>query len=105
LKRPRQSPPQKKSQRQRAPAAPKPASGKKLSYKEKYALEKLPAEITALHSEITILKEAINDPALFERDAALFNTSVKALEAAEARLSGAEDEWLALEIKREELNG
>ncbi len=89
-------------------AATKPApnaSKQKLSYKEQYALDRLPGEISALQEEITALKERLNDPTLFERDAAAFNETAQSLTGAEAKLAAAEEEWLRLEMKREELAG
>lgn len=79
-----------------------PARGK-LSYKEKFALEQLPLRIEALTLEIAALKAALADPRLFDRDASAFAAKAKALEVAEAALASAEEEWLALEMKRESL--
>jgi ATP-binding cassette subfamily F protein uup len=97
----------KQRQKSAAPAEkPKPAAGRgKLSYKEQFALEKLPTEIDALHREIAGLKVKLADPQLFARDAALFDTAAKALHAAEEKLAAKEEEWLTLEMKREALEG
>ena len=78
---------------------------RKLSYKETYALQHLPAEIETLQSDIAKLKAKLDDPAFYARDAAAFNETASALSATEARLAAAEEEWLQLEIKREELGG
>ncbi|MCA8887365.1 MAG: ATP-binding cassette domain-containing protein [Parvularculaceae bacterium] len=87
------------------PNIPQPAKPirDKLSYKEKYALESLPAKISDLQKEIAALKEALADPAFFERDPAAFNKSATALADKEGALAAAEDEWLHLEMKREDL--
>ena len=85
------------------PPSDAPATRAKLSYKEKFALERLPQRIDALTKEISTLKAALADPLLFERDAGAFAAKAKALEAAEAALAAAEEEWLALELKREAL--
>ena len=87
--------------------APKPGGGaaRKLSYKEQYALEKLPGEMEALQEKITGLKETLADPALFSRDPALFDRSARTLADVEAKLAAAEEEWLRLEMKRETLDG
>ncbi len=87
------------------PGRPKPAAKQKLSYKEQYALEKLPGEISKLQTEIAELKERLNDPSLFARDAALFDKTAKTLTTAEETLSAKEEEWLILEMKREALGG
>jgi ATP-binding cassette subfamily F protein uup len=93
----------------RRPAAPAPAKAaaapSKLSYKEKFALERLPGRIAALGEEIASLKRKLADPAFYDREPAAFNKAAKDLEKAEAALASAEDEWLALEMKREALEG
>lgn len=43
------------------------------------------------------------DPKLFSRDAAAFAKAAAALDAAQAALAEAEEEWLRLEMLREEL--
>jgi ATP-binding cassette subfamily F protein uup len=90
-------------------AAPKPerakaAAKQRLSFKEKHALETLPKRIEALEAEIVKLQAALADPALYAKDAARFQQTTKALGEAEAARAAAEDEWLALEMKREELD-
>ncbi|MDZ7627686.1 MAG: ABC-F family ATP-binding cassette domain-containing protein [Parvularculaceae bacterium] len=85
------------------PAAEAPAARSKLSFKEKFALEQLPARIDALMREITTLKSALGDPSLFRNDAKAFAAKAKALEEAQSALAAAEEEWLALEMKREAL--
>lgn len=110
--------------RQRA-AAPKPASAKtvrakpaappakdaakparaKLSYKDKHALETLPAKIAALEADIAALAAKLADPELYARDARGFDALAARLANAEAERDGAEEQWLELEMKREELEG
>ena len=93
-------PPEKTTKPVRSGKAPR----NKLTYKEKYALEKLPEKIDALQNKILTLNEKLANPKLFEADAATFNASAKELTDAEAALAAAEEEWLLLEIKREELD-
>lgn len=83
---------------------PTPAANTKLSYKEKFALEQLPIRIEALSREIAALKSALDDQSLFARDAKAFNEKAERLEQAGAELAAAEEEWLALELKREALD-
>lgn len=78
-------------------------SSKKLTYKDKLALEKLPQEIDRLEKLIVALRETLSDPALYSKDPAKFAKTGDALTAAEAALSAAEEEWLLLEMKKEEL--
>jgi ATP-binding cassette subfamily F protein uup len=85
------------------PGGEAPATKAKLSFKEKFALEQLPIRIDALTKEIAALKIELADQSLFARDAGLFNEKAKRLENAEAELAAAEEEWLAIEMKREEI--
>lgn len=79
------------------------ASATKLSYKDARALEMLPKEMAKLEAEIAKLEEALADPALYTRDPKTFHDKTKALEAAQQALSEKEEQWLLLEMKREEL--
>ena len=92
-----------KKKRNSVDAAPRATKQTKLSYKEEYALQTLPARIAELEAKIASLKTALEDPTLYERDAESFARNAAALAAAEAALAAAEDEWLALEVKREAL--
>ena len=84
-------------------AAKSDRSSKKLSYKDKLALEKLPQEMERLEKQIVALRETLSDPALYAKDPAKFGKTTEALTAAEAALTAAEEEWLLLEIKKEDL--
>ncbi len=75
----------------------------KLSYKEKYALEKLPGKIAVLEEEIAACRKILEPAELFRRDPDLFTKTIKKLEHAEVALASAEEEWLELEMKRESL--
>jgi ATP-binding cassette subfamily F protein uup len=88
-----------------APAASPAAVKQKLSFKQKHALETLPREIARLEAEITVLNKKLADPGLYARDANAFAAASKALDAAQAALSKAEDEWLELESLREAIEG
>jgi len=86
-------------------AAPKqqpPAKGK-LSFKQKHALETLPDEMAKLESEITKLKSALAAPDLYAREPAKFEKFAKALSERETSLAAREQQWLELEMLREEL--
>jgi ABC transport system ATP-binding/permease protein len=85
------------------PERPKTPAKQRLSFKEKHALETLPKRIEALEAEIAKHQAALADPNLYAKDAARFQQTTKALGDAEAARAAAEDEWLALEMKREEL--
>ena len=82
-------------------AAPPPKPVAKLSYKDQRQLAELEALIEGLPAKIVALETALADPALYSRDPAGFERFSRALAAAQAQLASAEDEWLALEARRE----
>src|SRR5690606_40114062 len=88
----------------RQPAPPPPATRKKLSFKDAHRLKELEVLMPKLQADIAAHEATLADPGLYARDPAAFDRSMKALDAARARLAAAEDEWLALEAKKEELN-
>jgi ATP-binding cassette subfamily F protein uup len=91
----------------RAPSE-KPQSGsqpRKMSFRDRHALEVLPTRIAELQSEVTRLNTALADPELYARNAVQFDAMAKALAAAQDGLATAEAQWLALEMLREELEG
>ncbi|MGE5538871.1 MAG: ABC-F family ATP-binding cassette domain-containing protein [Gemmatimonas sp.] len=81
----------------------RPKVAQRLSFKEKHALETLPKEIERLEGDIARLQAMLADTTLYARDPAAFDKAAGALREAEAARATAEDEWLALEMKREEL--
>jgi ATP-binding cassette subfamily F protein uup len=88
------------------PAAKPSQPGKgKLSYKQKYALETLPGEIEKLAADISVLETKLADPALFAKDAEQFNRVALELDEKRARHAAMEEEWLELEMLREEIEG
>jgi ATP-binding cassette subfamily F protein uup len=81
------------------PIAPKV----KLTFKDKHALETLPAEITRLEGQIESLQKALADPALYARDPGAFAKKSAELDGKLAERERAEEQWLELELKREAL--
>jgi len=77
----------------------------KLSYKEKYALETLPARMEQLSAEIDRLQAVMDDPDLYSRGLEKFNKTAGELEAKANELLAAEEQWLTLEMLREEIEG
>ena len=87
-------------------AAPSENKGRaKLSYKQKFALENLPKEMEKTEGEIAAREAKMADPNLFTRNPAAFNTLAGELEKLREKLAGMEEEWLELEMLREELEG
>ncbi len=82
-----------------------PQAKRKLSFKEKHALEALPKEIEALDARIAGLNGQLTDPAFYAKDPAAFAATTKALAEAQAARDTAEERWLELELLREELEG
>ncbi|MBP2443226.1 ABC-F family ATP-binding cassette domain-containing protein [Rhizobium leguminosarum] len=77
----------------------------KLSFKQKFALENLPKEMTKAEAEIAKREQVMTDPNLFTRDPAAFNRLASEMEKLRASLMKMEEEWLELEMLREELEG
>jgi ATP-binding cassette subfamily F protein uup len=87
-------------------AGPMPrAVAKRMTFKERHALENLPMRIDALRAEIGKLTDALENPELYTRNPDRFAATTKALTTAQAALNAAEEQWLELELLREELEG
>ncbi|MGK9051590.1 ABC-F family ATP-binding cassette domain-containing protein [Neorhizobium petrolearium] len=98
-----------KAEKPKAEAAASPAEASKtkgkLSYKQKFALENLPKEMAKAEAEIAAREKKMADPNLFTRDPAAFNKLAAEMEKLRASLTKMEEEWLELELLREELEG
>ena len=90
-------------QAQVAPKRAAPERKRRLSFNEKHALETLPATMAALQSKIKALHRRLDEPELYTRDRKAFDEASAALAAAHAELAAAEEQWLELEILREEI--
>jgi len=97
---------------EKARAADTPATGPtdgrgkaKLSYKQKFALENLPKEMEKAEKEIAAREAKMADPNLFAKDPATFNRLAAEMETLRDGLTKMEEEWLELEMLREELEG
>ena len=89
-------------------ARPADTGGKargKLSYKQKFALENLPKEMEKTQTEIAAREAKMADPNLFAKDQATFAKLAAETEKLRADLVRMEEEWLELEMLREELEG
>ncbi len=78
-------------------------SKRKLSFKEAHALKTLPKTIAGLEKEVAALSVKVGDSGLYARDPTAFNAATERLGAAQRELSVAEEQWLELELLREEI--
>ena len=84
------------------PAA-SPAAKRRLSFKEKHALETLPKQMAALQDEAKALNAALADAGLYGRDPKGFADKSARLATVHAELTAAEEKWLELEMLREDI--
>ncbi|HET9616745.1 MAG TPA: ATP-binding cassette domain-containing protein [Pseudolabrys sp.] len=88
-----------------AAPAPTPAVKRRMSFKDKHALETLPAAIAKMQQEAGALQAHLNDPEFYVRDRTAFEKTTSALGELQQKIAAAEEQWLALEIMREEMAG
>jgi ATP-binding cassette subfamily F protein uup len=86
-----------------APVAAK--NKRRLSFKEKHALETLPGRINDLRTRAARLQSQLGDADLYAREPKKFAETTAAVTKLAAELATAEEEWLELEILREEVEG
>jgi ATP-binding cassette subfamily F protein uup len=86
------------------PARERSRSSAKLSYKESRALEELAGKMPKLAKEIALLETKLADANLYARDPAGFARMTSQHASLQAELAKAEEDWLVLEMKREELS-
>ena len=83
-----------------SPATPSP---RRMNYSEQRALETLPARIASLQAQVEALNDELAAPGLYGHDPERFAAKTAALAAAHDELTSAEDQWLTLELRREEI--
>jgi ABC transport system ATP-binding/permease protein len=89
-----------------ASASQDPSKAKgKLSFKQKFALENLPKEMEKAQGEIAKREQRMADPELFTKDPTAFNTLAQEMSKLRDKLEAMEEEWLELEMLREEREG
>jgi ATP-binding cassette subfamily F protein uup len=76
---------------------------RRLTFSDKHALETLPKTIAKLQTEIDELQVKLGDPQFYARDRAAFEKVTAALGELQLKIAAAEEQWLELEILREEL--
>jgi ABC transport system ATP-binding/permease protein len=106
----REAPKQSTKPKKAPKSAAKSATGKRdsgsrrrLSPTEQHALKALPTRIAALHDEIGRLEQLLADPDFYQRDREAFTAAGAALTKAQGDLAAAEEEWLRVELLREEI--
>ena len=100
---PIQAPTAKPAKASPPPPPPAPKRAAKLSFKDEHRLQTLEALTPKLAAEIAALEQRLDDPDLYARDRKAFDAAMTTLTKTRAQLAAAEDEWLALEEKREAL--
>jgi ATP-binding cassette subfamily F protein uup len=90
---------------ERPPVRERRPPKRKLGYNEKRALARLPGEMDALRKELDALEERLGEADFGARDPAGFGAATRRYGEAREELDRCEDEWLALEVMREELEG
>ena len=76
---------------------------RRMTFKDKHALETLPATIATLRAEADRLQSKLDDSEYYARNRAAFEQTSAALGDLQRRIEAAETQWLELEILREEL--
>ena len=82
-----------------------PDKTKTLSFTDKHHLKTLPARMDKFHKAIDASNALLAKPGLFERDRAAFEAAAQKLRETVTALEAAGEQWLALELKREESEG
>jgi ATP-binding cassette subfamily F protein uup len=82
--------------------APKPGGRGKLSFKDRHALETLPRQMELLQESIATLTAELADAGLYRRNPQRFAAATALLATKEKALADAEENWLRLELLREE---
>jgi ATP-binding cassette subfamily F protein uup len=108
LAREQRSPPPKPNKAANEPSPPRlepQATRRRMTFKDKHALETLPATIAALRAEAAKLQSKLDDQQYYARDRAAFEQTTAALGDVQGKIEAAETQWLELEILREEIAG
>ncbi len=81
------------------------AQRRKMTFKDKHALETLPGEMDKISVSISGLQAKMTAPDFYARDPAGFDKAAADLKAMQDKLEASEARWLKLEMLREELEG
>ncbi len=86
------------------PAKPPQRKGK-LSFREKHDLETLPKRVQEIEREVAKLGNELADPKLYAANPKRFDKLTADIAKLETEKAAAEERWLEVEMKREELEG
>ncbi len=89
--------------KQASPPGPRPSPGNKLSYKDQRDLDRLPGEIEKLEAEIAAVEDVLADPDLYTRDPKRFTELTDSAAKLRADRHAAEERWLEVAERAEEL--
>jgi ATP-binding cassette subfamily F protein uup len=78
---------------------------RRMSFKDKHALETLPKTIATLQAEANALQAKLDDPQFYARDRAAFEQVSNSIGKLHQEIVAAEEQWLELEAEREKLAG
>jgi ATP-binding cassette subfamily F protein uup len=95
-----------KKEKKEAPAPVKAetaAARRRMSFKDKHALETQPQQIADMQAKSNTLQAKLDDPQLYTRDRAAFEAASAELGQLHRDIEAAEERWLALELEREQL--
>jgi ATP-binding cassette subfamily F protein uup len=97
-------PPKKDKKETPAPVKTETQAKKRMTFKDKHALETLPQQIAQMQQKAKALAAKLDDPQLYERDRAAFEAASAEIGQLHSEIEAAEERWLALELEREELD-
>ena len=80
-------------------------NGPRMNFSEQHLLNSLPDKIESWNTAIAGLQAELSDPTLYARDAGKFAGLSARLAEAQAAKAADEEQWLALEFKREDVEG
>jgi ATP-binding cassette subfamily F protein uup len=78
---------------------------RRFKFKDKHALETLPKTIAKMQAEVLGLQAKLDDPQFYARDRIGFEKVTASLGALQQKIAAAEEQWLELEVLREEIAG
>jgi ABC transport system ATP-binding/permease protein len=88
-----------------SPSRIQSSSSKKLSFKDRHALDSLPGLMEAMKRDIAKLELVLAESDLYTRDRKRHDKAAELLAELQAKHLQSEDEWLRLEMLREETEG